>query len=249
MWGVYSPNSSHFKSKMMGGLKMFKSITRNHFEACLKDPQITKIYVCTPTLTHGEIVLKCLEAGKHVLVEKGWWGIEDVWAPLKLADDQGLKLDIAYQPLHVQGRIRAMNLKRRFHSAIAKFMLPMDGIAMEFEDVGFYPVMELLLWCGQNYSFSPLKGMRHLAFASVPTESEPIEWQLQFSTKARKFRQQLVLFHDSGVTNILDPFVSRSDPRRYHEVFRSFERLSGISDTAKVFPTLKRTLQKWAHSE
>lgn len=39
-------------------------------ESVLADPGVEAVAVATPAWTHFEVVLSCLEAGKHVLVEK-----------------------------------------------------------------------------------------------------------------------------------------------------------------------------------
>ena len=44
-------------------------VTDNH-QDILNNPEIEAVSICTPSSTHFEIVKECLEAGKHVLVEK-----------------------------------------------------------------------------------------------------------------------------------------------------------------------------------
>src|SRR4030042_789862 len=36
----------------------------------IEDPTIDLISICTPTITHAEIAITAIEAGKHILVEK-----------------------------------------------------------------------------------------------------------------------------------------------------------------------------------
>jgi len=62
----------------------------------LKD--IDAIVVATPAVTHGEIVLKAIEAGKHVFVEKPLsMTITEAEAIVKSAKRTGLKIAVGYQ--------------------------------------------------------------------------------------------------------------------------------------------------------
>lgn len=44
--------------------------THHGWQALLRDPQVEAVAIATPALTHFEIALACLAAGRHVLVEK-----------------------------------------------------------------------------------------------------------------------------------------------------------------------------------
>lgn len=44
--------------------------TADDLDAVLDDPHVDAIAVATPARTHAEVALRCLEAGRHVLVEK-----------------------------------------------------------------------------------------------------------------------------------------------------------------------------------
>ena len=46
----------------------------------LESPTVTSVYVCTPDHLHHEHAIACLEAGKHVLVEKPLYQFEQVAA-------------------------------------------------------------------------------------------------------------------------------------------------------------------------
>ncbi len=50
--------------------KTYKVAVTNDYHDILNNPEIEAVSVCTPSSTHFEIVKECLEAGKHVLVEK-----------------------------------------------------------------------------------------------------------------------------------------------------------------------------------
>src|SRR5262245_60515005 len=41
-----------------------------NFSDLLTDPQIQLIDICTPTITHHELAIEALKAGKHVICEK-----------------------------------------------------------------------------------------------------------------------------------------------------------------------------------
>jgi predicted dehydrogenase len=59
----------------------------------LDDPAVTAVAIATPAHTHAEVALACLEAGKHVLVEKPLaWSLADGEKLVKVAEDQELVL-------------------------------------------------------------------------------------------------------------------------------------------------------------
>jgi len=48
--------------------------TCNDYRALLADPAIDVIDLCTPPATHAEMVVACMQAGKHVICEKPFTG-------------------------------------------------------------------------------------------------------------------------------------------------------------------------------
>lgn len=55
------------------------------FEEMLKDSEIQVIDICSPPYTHAEMIIKALEAGKHVICEKpltGYFGMPDDEKPI-----------------------------------------------------------------------------------------------------------------------------------------------------------------------
>lgn len=63
------------------------------FAALLADPDVDAVYVATPNARHGDQVRACLEAGKHVLVEKPAVQTASEWdALVARASEQGLVL-------------------------------------------------------------------------------------------------------------------------------------------------------------
>jgi predicted dehydrogenase len=59
----------------------------------LDDPRVDAVAIATPAHTHAEVALACLEAGKHVLVEKPLaWSVADGEKLVAMAEDLGLVL-------------------------------------------------------------------------------------------------------------------------------------------------------------
>ncbi len=55
------------------------------FEELINDPEIDVIDICTPPYTHEEMIIRALDAGKHVICEKpltGYFGMEGDIAPI-----------------------------------------------------------------------------------------------------------------------------------------------------------------------
>jgi UDP-N-acetylglucosamine 3-dehydrogenase len=63
----------------------------------IEDPRIDLISICTPTITHAEIAITAIEAGKHILVEKPMTNtIADAKKIIALAELQKVKLAIGF---------------------------------------------------------------------------------------------------------------------------------------------------------
>jgi predicted dehydrogenase len=59
--------------------------TAGDWRSLLKDPQIDVVDICTPPALHAEMVVACMQAGKHVICEKpftGYFGRADDRAPI-----------------------------------------------------------------------------------------------------------------------------------------------------------------------
>jgi UDP-N-acetylglucosamine 3-dehydrogenase len=68
-----------------------------NIDELIEDPEIELVSICTPTVTHADIGLKALEAGKHVLVEKPMTDtLEEAQALMKKAEQKGLKLTVGF---------------------------------------------------------------------------------------------------------------------------------------------------------
>lgn len=63
----------------------------------LEDPEIELVSICTPTVTHAELGLRALEAGKHVLVEKPMTDtLAEARALMDVAEKKGLHFTVGF---------------------------------------------------------------------------------------------------------------------------------------------------------
>ena len=67
-------------------------------EAILSDESVELVSLCTPDYTHYELALRCLEAGKHLLLEKPL-ALENEKAEkiLRKAEERGLRISVGYE--------------------------------------------------------------------------------------------------------------------------------------------------------
>ncbi len=66
-------------------------------QAVIDDPEVTAVYIATPTATHAEYAIAAARAGKHVLVEKPMaMSSAEGRAMVEAADTAGVRLWVAY---------------------------------------------------------------------------------------------------------------------------------------------------------
>jgi 1,5-anhydro-D-fructose reductase (1,5-anhydro-D-mannitol-forming) len=71
------------------------------YEELVADPSVDAVYVATPTAFHAEQTILCLEAGKHVLVEKPMaMSVEEAERMVQAARDRGLTLGVGFHLRH-----------------------------------------------------------------------------------------------------------------------------------------------------
>jgi UDP-N-acetylglucosamine 3-dehydrogenase len=63
----------------------------------LNDPEVNAVTICTPTVTHTELALRAIEAGKHVLVEKPMTNtIPEAETLISAANRKGVHLAVGF---------------------------------------------------------------------------------------------------------------------------------------------------------
>ncbi len=91
--GVYSPTPS----KRIDLATQHDCIAYESLEAMLENPDIDLVCICTPSGLHMDPTLKCIEAGKHCMVEKPLEiTLEKCDAIIDAADKKGVKVGVIF---------------------------------------------------------------------------------------------------------------------------------------------------------
>ena len=81
--------------------------------ALLKRGDVEMVSICTPTVTHADIALAAMEAGKHVLVEKPMTStVAEAESLIAAAEKAGVKLTVGFVERFNPGVIEALRLVR-----------------------------------------------------------------------------------------------------------------------------------------
>jgi predicted dehydrogenase len=111
-------------------------------DAVLADRTVDAVIVLTPPSSHLEVSARCLEAGKHVLVEK----------PLELTSERGRRLvEIARH----SGKVFGVVLQHRFRPASLRLKAALDGGELGSVEAAFLSVP---WWRPQAYYDEPGRG-------------------------------------------------------------------------------------------
>ncbi|MGI6635769.1 MAG: Gfo/Idh/MocA family oxidoreductase [Christensenellales bacterium] len=105
LYGVCDINLS--KAKTVG--EQFGVPYSDDIEVFLQDPKVEVMYIVTPTGTHSDIAIQCLNAGKHVLTTKPMdVSVTACEAAISVAREKGLLLGVDWDERH---RIRQLEIK------------------------------------------------------------------------------------------------------------------------------------------
>lgn len=110
--------------------------------AALDDPSVAAAIVLTPPSSHLDISARCLEAGKHVLVEK----------PLELTSERGERL---VELARGSGRTFGVVLQHRFRPASLRLRAALDDGELGSVEAAF---LAMPWWRPQSYYDEPGRG-------------------------------------------------------------------------------------------
>ncbi|AMJ62214.1 Gfo/Idh/MocA family protein [Bosea sp. PAMC 26642] len=116
--------------------------TTTDLDAVLADPTIEAAIVLTPPSSHLDVSRRCLQAGKHVLVEK----------PLELTSARGAELVAAGR---ASGKILAVVLQHRFRPASLRLKTALDDGELGSIEAAF---LHVPWWRPQAYYDEPGRG-------------------------------------------------------------------------------------------
>lgn len=116
--------------------------TTTDLDAVLADPTVEAAIVLTPPSSHLDVSRTCLEAGKHVLVEK----------PLELTSARGAELVAAGRK---SGKIFGVVLQHRFRPASLRLKAVLDSGELGSIEAGF---LQVPWWRPQAYYDEPGRG-------------------------------------------------------------------------------------------
>lgn len=116
--------------------------TTTDLDAVLADPSVEAVIVLTPPSSHLDVSARCLEAGKHVLVEK----------PLELTSERGQRLvDMARRT----GKVFGVVLQHRFRPASLRLKAALDSGELGTVEAAF---LQVPWWRPQAYYDEPGRG-------------------------------------------------------------------------------------------
>jgi UDP-N-acetylglucosamine 3-dehydrogenase len=111
--GIWGRNHARVFSELSGAtMRSVVDIDKNsakhvadkyHVQNCndpdrtFNDPEIDAVTICTPTVTHADLAIRAIEAGKHVLVEKPMTNdIDEAKTLIKAAKRKGVHLAVGF---------------------------------------------------------------------------------------------------------------------------------------------------------
>ena len=138
------------------------------YRKLLEDKTLDVVHVCTPNISHAEIAIAGLEAGKHVMCEKPMAKTaEGARRMVEVAKRTGKKLTIGYQSRHrndsqyLYQAIREGQLGEIYYAkahAVRRRAVPTWGVFLDEEKQGGGPLidigthaLDLTLWLMDNY--------------------------------------------------------------------------------------------------
>ncbi|WP_227001918.1 Gfo/Idh/MocA family protein [Virgibacillus necropolis] len=154
----------------MSGAKVYED-----YKELLQDATIDVVHVCTPNISHAEISIAALKAGKHVMCEKPMAKTsEEAKRMIEAAEETGKKLTIGYNNRFRQDSQHLRKVSERGDlgevyfakaHAIRRRAVPTWGVFLDEEKQGGGPLidigthaLDLTLWMMDNYKPKSVMG-------------------------------------------------------------------------------------------
>lgn len=145
------------------------------FQELLQDSTIDVVHVCTPNISHAEISIAAMRAGKHVMCEKPMAKTsEDARRMIQAAEETGKKLTIGYNnrfrqdSQYLRKACQRGDLGEVYFAkahAIRRRAVPTWGVFLDEEKQGGGPLidigthaLDLTLWMMDNYKPKSVMG-------------------------------------------------------------------------------------------
>ena len=215
------------KAKKDYGDKNSKTYT--DYRELLKDKEIDMVCVCTPNISHSEITVAALDAGKHVMCEKPMAiNYEEAKKMIDAKNRSGKLLTIGYQNRY---RAEVRYLKEEAENgtfgdiyfarakAVRRRAVPTWGVFLDEEKQGGGPLidigthaLDLTLWCMDNYKPKYCVGSVYKKLGNkFPTGNAWGDWTAeQFTVEDSAFgfivmeNGATILLESSWALNMLD---------------------------------------------
>src|SRR5581483_4974946 len=163
------------------------------YRKLLEDKTIDVVHVCTPNISHAEITIAALEAGKHVMCEKPMAKTAaDARRMVEAAKKSGKKLTIGYQSRHrsdsqyLHQAIRRGDLGEIYYGkahAVRRRAVPTWGVFMDKELQGGGPLidigthaLDITLWMMNNYEPASVSGTAFYKLGTMPEAVDGNMW-------------------------------------------------------------------------
>ncbi|MGM0940536.1 MAG: Gfo/Idh/MocA family protein [Bacillota bacterium] len=161
-----------------------------HYKELLANESIDVVHVCTPNISHAEITIAALNAGKHVMCEKPMAkSTEEAKAMLAAAEKSNKKLTIGYNNRFRQDSQYLRQVCQRGDlgniyfakaHAIRRRAVPTWGVFLDGEKQGGGPLidigthaLDLTLWMMDNYEPKAVMGATHHQLGKKENAANP----------------------------------------------------------------------------
>jgi predicted dehydrogenase len=212
---------SRGKKKAEQFARRFKATVHHQneeFDACLKNPAVSAVFIATPNGAHAEFTIRAANAGKHVLCEKPLAAtIEQSAAMVESCRKNGVLLMTAYRKhfepstLYLKQLIQKGALGRidMVHAAFSELYVP--GITqpwlVDARLAGGGPLMDLGVYCVNTCRWILEEDPREVTAQSWLNDKSRFRKVEEGISFQMKFRSGIVLHGSSTYSSALSSFI------------------------------------------